>query len=107
MSSILLVVSAILRDSVTGFLFVWQDRLYAELQNVCGDERVTEDHLAKLPYLGAVFHETLRKHSPAPIVPLRHVDEDTQVGGYHIPAGSEVLSNSLCDCVCVCVCDCQ
>ncbi|MED6184177.1 hypothetical protein PIB30_044988 [Stylosanthes scabra] len=70
-----------------------QDRLYAELQNVCGSERVTEDHLPKLPYLGAVFHETLRKHSPAPIVPLRHVDEDTEIGGYQIPAGSEIAIN--------------
>ncbi|XP_025646306.1 ent-kaurene oxidase [Arachis hypogaea] len=70
-----------------------QDRLYSELQDACGNERVTEDHLAKLPYLGAVFHETLRKHSAAPIVPLRHVDEDTQIGGYHIPAGSEIAIN--------------
>lgn len=70
-----------------------QDRLYEELQYVCGHEKVTEDQLAKLPYLGAVFHETLRKHSPAPIVPLRYVHEDTQLGGYHIPAGSEIAIN--------------
>ncbi|CAL0332123.1 unnamed protein product [Lupinus luteus] len=70
-----------------------QDRLYEELQNVCGHEKITEDHLAKLPYLGAVFHETLRKYSPAPIVPLRYVHEDTQLGGYHIPAGSEIAIN--------------
>ncbi|KAJ1405848.1 Cytochrome P450 [Sesbania bispinosa] len=70
-----------------------QNRLYEELQNVCGHEKVTEDQLAKLPYLGAVFHETLRKHSPAPIVPLRYVHEDTQLGGYHIPAGSEIAIN--------------
>ncbi|KAK7402373.1 hypothetical protein VNO78_14589 [Psophocarpus tetragonolobus] len=70
-----------------------QERLYEELKNVCGQENVTEEHLAKLPYLGAVFHETLRKHSPAPIVPLRIVQEDTQLGGYHIPAGSEIAIN--------------
>ncbi|TKY47998.1 Ent-kaurene oxidase [Spatholobus suberectus] len=70
-----------------------QDRLYKELQYVCGHEKVTEDQLAKLPYLGAVFHETLRKHSPAPIVPLRYVHEDTELGGYHIPAGSEIAIN--------------
>jgi ent-kaurene oxidase len=67
-----------------------QDRLYEELLNVCGHEKVTEDQLSKLPYLGAIFHETLRKHSPVPIVPLRYVHEDTELGGYHIPAGSEV-----------------
>ncbi|KAK7270607.1 hypothetical protein RJT34_25903 [Clitoria ternatea] len=70
-----------------------QNRLYEELQNVCGHEKVTEDQLSKLPYLLAAFHETLRKHSPAPIVPLRYVHEDTQLGGYHIPAGREIAIN--------------
>ncbi|KAL2332540.1 hypothetical protein Fmac_020121 [Flemingia macrophylla] len=70
-----------------------QDRLYEELRNVCGKEKVKEEQLAKLPYLGAIFHETLRKHSPAPIVPLRYVHQDTQLGGYHIPAGSEIAIN--------------
>ncbi|GAU31865.1 hypothetical protein TSUD_114760 [Trifolium subterraneum] len=70
-----------------------QERLYEELVNVCGHEKVTEDQLSKLPYLGAIFHETLRKHSPVPIVPLRYVHEDTELGGYHIPAGSEIAIN--------------
>ena len=69
-----------------------QDLLYKEIQNVCGTNKMTEEHLSKLPYLGAVFHETLRKHSPTPIIPLRHAHEDTQLGGYYIPAGSEVHS---------------
>ncbi|XP_004486599.1 ent-kaurene oxidase, chloroplastic-like [Cicer arietinum] len=70
-----------------------QDRLYEELVKVCGHEKVTEEQLSKLPYLGAVFHETLRKHSPVPIVPLRYANEDTQLGGYHIPAGSQITIN--------------
>ncbi|CAK8535578.1 unnamed protein product [Lathyrus sativus] len=70
-----------------------QDRLYEELLNVCGHEKVTDEELSKLPYLGAVFHETLRKHSPVPIVPLRYVEEDTELGGYHVPAGSEIAIN--------------
>lgn len=49
-----------------------------------------EENISQIPYLGAVFHETLRKHSPAPVVPLRYVHEDTEIGGYFIPAGSEV-----------------
>ncbi|KAK7255073.1 hypothetical protein RIF29_28475 [Crotalaria pallida] len=70
-----------------------QDRLYKEIKNVCGHEKFTEDHISKLPYLGAIFHETLRKHSPAPIIPLRNVEEDTELGGYHIPAGSQIAIN--------------
>ncbi|GAB4852020.1 hypothetical protein Ancab_016213 [Ancistrocladus abbreviatus] len=70
-----------------------QDLLYQEIQRVCGLEKITEEHLSKLPYLGAIFHETLRKHSPVPIIPPRHVSKDTQIGGYHIPAGSEIAIN--------------
>lgn len=62
-----------------------------EIQTICGTEKVTEKKLSQLPYLMAVFHETLRKYSPVPIVPLRYVHEDTQIGGYHIPAGTEVI----------------
>ena len=72
------------------FAFDKQNRLYQEIQSVCGSDKVSEDHLSQLPYLSAIFHETLRKHSPVPIVPIRYAHEDTQIGGYHIPAGSEV-----------------
>lgn len=67
-----------------------QDRLYHEIQNVCGSEKLKEEHLSQLPYLNAVFHETIRKYSPAPVIPLRYAHEDTQIGGYYVPAGSEV-----------------
>ncbi|CAK9178595.1 unnamed protein product [Ilex paraguariensis] len=70
-----------------------QNRLYREIQSVCGADKITEEKLCQSPYLAAVFHETLRKHSPVPIVPLRYVHEDTELGGYHIPAGSEIAIN--------------
>ncbi|KAF3446236.1 hypothetical protein FNV43_RR11415 [Rhamnella rubrinervis] len=70
-----------------------QDRLYQEIKRVCGSEKVTEEHLSQIPYLLAVFHETLRKHSPVPIIPLRYAHEDTQLGGYYIPAGTEIAIN--------------
>ena len=60
------------------------------MKKVCGSNKVKEEIFSQLRYLDAVFHETLRKHSPAPLVPLRYVHEDTQIGGYYIPAGSEV-----------------
>ncbi|KAH9617472.1 hypothetical protein KSS87_019512 [Heliosperma pusillum] len=70
-----------------------QERLYREIQTVCGSERVTEEHISRLPYLSAIFHETLRKHSPVPVVPIRYVHEDTEIGGHRIPAGSEIVIN--------------
>jgi len=70
-----------------------QDRLYQEIRDVCGDETVTEDHLPRLLYLNAVFHETLRFHSPVPLVPPRFVHEKTKLAGYDIPAGTEMIIN--------------
>uniref|UniRef100_A0ACD5V2Y8 Uncharacterized protein n=1 Tax=Avena sativa TaxID=4498 RepID=A0ACD5V2Y8_AVESA len=70
-----------------------QDRLYQEIQEVCGDDMVTEDHLPRLPYLNAVFHETLRLHSTATLLPPRFVHETTTLAGYQVPAGSEVIVN--------------
>jgi hypothetical protein len=67
-----------------------QDRLFREIQDVCGDETVTEDHLPQLAYLNGVFHETLRLHSPAPLIPPRFVHETTKLAGYNIPAGTQV-----------------
>ncbi|KAK1610887.1 hypothetical protein QYE76_034560 [Lolium multiflorum] len=69
------------------------DRLYREIQDVCGDEMVTEDHLPRLAYLNAVFHETLRRHSPVPLIPPRFVHENTKLAGYDIPAGTEIVIN--------------
>ncbi|XP_021911763.1 ent-kaurene oxidase, chloroplastic-like [Carica papaya] len=70
-----------------------QEVLYEELQSVCGIEKIKEEQLSQLPYLNGVFHETLRKHNPAPLVPLRYVHEDTQLGGYYIPSGCEIAIN--------------
>ncbi|XP_010530377.1 PREDICTED: ent-kaurene oxidase, chloroplastic-like [Tarenaya hassleriana] len=70
-----------------------QENLYEEIRSVCGGEKIKEERLPQLPYLNGIFHETLRKYSPAPLVPLRYVHEDTQIGGYHIPAGSEIAVN--------------
>nr|UAK14967.1 cytochrome P450 701A77 [Iberis amara] len=70
-----------------------QDRLYNEIKNVCGREKIKEEQLPQLPYINGVLHETLRKYSPAPLVPIRYAHEDTQIGGYHIPAGTEIAIN--------------
>ncbi|XP_073306891.1 ent-kaurene oxidase-like [Primulina huaijiensis] len=70
-----------------------QSRLLSEIQDICGLDKLEEEKLCQLPYLAAVFHETIRKHSPVPIVPLRYVNANTQLGGYDIPVGSEVAIN--------------
>uniref|UniRef100_A0A0D3GI08 Ent-kaurene oxidase n=1 Tax=Oryza barthii TaxID=65489 RepID=A0A0D3GI08_9ORYZ len=74
-------------------LGVFLERLYQEIREVCGDEAVTEEHLPRLPYLNAVFQETLRRHSPVPLIPPRFVHEDTKLAGYDVPAGTEMVIN--------------
>ncbi|MCL7038105.1 hypothetical protein MKW94_013398 [Papaver nudicaule] len=71
----------------------YQDHLYDEIHKVCGNNKYTEEHFSRVPYLGAVFHETLRKYPPIPVSPLRYVNEDTRLGGYDIPAGTEIAIN--------------
>ncbi|MCL7022532.1 hypothetical protein MKW94_022637 [Papaver nudicaule] len=71
----------------------YQDHLYHEIQKVCGNNKYTEEHFSRVPYLGAVFHETLRKYPPIPVSRLRYVNEDTRLGGYDIPAGTEIAIN--------------
>ncbi|KAF7139276.1 hypothetical protein RHSIM_Rhsim07G0234000 [Rhododendron simsii] len=55
--------------------------------------QITEEMLCELPYLVAVFHETLRKYTPILIPFLRFAHEDTEIGGYYIPAGTEIAIN--------------
>ncbi|KAG5542220.1 hypothetical protein RHGRI_021927 [Rhododendron griersonianum] len=69
------------------------DRLYQEVQSICGSGKITEEMLCQLPYLEAVFHETLRKYPPIPLPFLRFAHEDTEIGGYYIPAGTEIAIN--------------
>ncbi|KAG9450455.1 hypothetical protein H6P81_010420 [Aristolochia fimbriata] len=64
----------------------WQDRLYQDILEVCGSEKLTEEHLPQLPCLSVIFHETLPKCSLVPIMPPRYVHEDTQLDGFKIPA---------------------
>ncbi|KAL8145100.1 ent-kaurene oxidase-like [Apium graveolens] len=70
-----------------------QEKLYEEISRVCGSDKITEEKLPHLPYLYAIFQETLRVHSPVPIIPLRYVHEHTQLGGYFVPLGSEIAIN--------------
>ncbi|KAJ3692002.1 hypothetical protein LUZ60_012352 [Juncus effusus] len=71
----------------------YQDRLYQEIEKVCRSTEVTEENLPELRLLNSVFHETLRRHSPVPVLPLRFVHEDTQIGGFDIPSGTEIAIN--------------
>ena len=65
-------------------------KLQEEVDTVLGDRVPTTADLRSLPYTKAVFDEVLRMYPPAPVVP-RRVLTDTEIAGYHIPAGTILL----------------
>ncbi|XP_072981067.1 cytochrome P450 CYP73A100-like [Typha angustifolia] len=71
-----------------------QDKIRREINDVLGDEPVSEANLQRLPYLQAVVKETLRLHSPIPLL-VPHMNlEEAKLGGYTIPKGTKVVVNS-------------
>ncbi|XP_034335699.2 probable cytochrome P450 49a1 [Magallana gigas] len=68
-----------------------QDKLYKEISSVCGNGDVTKEALANMSYLKACVRETMRIYSPTSPGSYRRFDKDVVVGGYHIPAGTELV----------------
>jgi cytochrome P450 len=68
-----------------------QQRVRDEVREVLGDDRPTAAQLINdLPYTTAVLKEAMRLYPAAPITGRRAL-EDTTIGGYDIPAGSDVV----------------
>jgi len=67
-----------------------RQRLHDEAVAVYGDGRPEYEDLNRLPYTNMVLQEAMRLYPPVWILPRRALADD-EVGGYHVPAGSEVL----------------
>ena len=65
-------------------------RLHEEAVAVYGDRRPAYEDLHGLRYTHMVLQEAMRLHPPVWILPRRALEAD-EVGGYHVPAGAEVL----------------
>ncbi|KAI3447290.1 hypothetical protein Pfo_003955 [Paulownia fortunei] len=71
-----------------------QGKIRNEISTILKGQRVTESNLHELPYLQATVNETLRLHSPIPLlVPHMNLEEAT-LGGYTIPKESKVVVNA-------------
>lgn len=66
------------------------DRLHAEAVEVLGDRLPEFEDLHRLRYTSMVVEEVMRLYPPVWILP-RQAQADDEVGGYHVPAGSDVL----------------
>ena len=65
-------------------------KLHAELDAVLGDRPPTLEDLRSLPYTDMVLSESMRLYPPAPVI-SRTATEDTELAGYPIPAGAELI----------------
>lgn len=70
-----------------------EERLHEEVDQVLGGRVPRFEDLSQLVYTRMIIDETLRIYSPA-YQTMRHAREDDVIGGYRIPAGSNVLINS-------------
>ncbi|KAF7843649.1 cytochrome P450 71A1-like [Senna tora] len=65
-----------------------------ELDKVIGKERwIEEQDILKLPYIKAIVKETMRLHPALPTLVPRLALEDSNINGYDIPKGTQVLVN--------------
>lgn len=67
-----------------------QERVYSEIDRVLEDLLPSPADLPKLPYIGMVLHETMRLYPAVWLLPRRSLNRD-MIGGYEIPANSDVL----------------
>ncbi|WP_410658271.1 cytochrome P450 [Amycolatopsis sp. lyj-112] len=65
-------------------------KLRDEADSVLGDQLPTHDDLHRLPYTARVVEEVMRLYPPVWLLP-RVAQADDEIGGYHIPAGSDVV----------------
>ena len=67
-----------------------EDKLHAEISNVLGGRTPTAEDLPNLKYTLMVFQEAMRLYPPAWAMSRAAIGAD-EIGGYRIPAGSEIL----------------
>lgn len=70
-------------------------KVRAELQQVLGEKQYPdESDISRLPYLRAVLMESMRLHSPSPLlIPHQAMAEGAEVGGFVVPKGATVIVN--------------
>ncbi|MER5433081.1 cytochrome P450 [Streptomyces sp. NPDC002588] len=66
------------------------DKIRTEVKNVVGDRPVAFDDVRKLRHTANVVIETMRLH-PAVWILTRRAVADTELGGYRIPAGADII----------------
>lgn len=71
-----------------------QQRFYSEVDTVLGGRDVTAADIPKLTYTRMMLDEVLRLYPPVWLI-ARTAAEDSELGGYHVPANSGVLVSAF------------
>ncbi|HEV2377050.1 MAG TPA: cytochrome P450 [Streptosporangiaceae bacterium] len=66
------------------------ERLRDEAVEVLGDQLPSQEHLPRLRYTRMVLEEVMRLYPPVWAL-TRRAQRDDEVGGYHVPAGTDVM----------------
>ncbi|KAK9069937.1 hypothetical protein SSX86_010335 [Deinandra increscens subsp. villosa] len=70
-------------------------KLQQEINEIAqGRSIISEDDLEKMTYLKAVLKESLRLHTPAPLLIPRESMQDIKLMGYDIAAGTQMIINA-------------
>ncbi|XP_068654948.1 cytochrome P450 CYP82D47-like [Aristolochia californica] len=65
-----------------------------EIDTIIGKDRtVDESDIKNLPYLRAIVKESLRLYPAAPLAVPHEAMEDCNIGGFHVPAGTRIITN--------------
>ena len=71
-----------------------QDKVHKELDRVIGQDALpTVEDRTRLPYTFACLAESMRYRTIGPLGLPHKASEDTEIGGYLIPEGTQVLGN--------------
>ena len=66
-----------------------------ELEQTIGKgNQIEESDVSRLPYLQAIVKETLRLHSPIPLLLPRKSSSNVEICGYIVPEDAQVLVNA-------------
>jgi cytochrome P450 len=67
-----------------------QQKLHAELDNTLGGRLPSAADIGQLPYTNMIVREAMRLYPPAWVI-SRRAAENVEVGGYTLPAGSNIV----------------
>ncbi|XP_070575518.1 steroid 17-alpha-hydroxylase/17,20 lyase-like [Ptychodera flava] len=70
-----------------------QTKVQEEIDDVIGQRLPMISDKGKLPYCEAVIHEAMRIRTVAPLSAPHETIEDTSVGGYNVPKGTQIWTN--------------